>query len=206
MFYLIKKLPKFILFSLYLYAFSSISDSSGILSERLNLINSFYSTVRQKVTSSSGDIVQESKGEIWIKKPNLFKSILFSPYENIASSDGNTLWLYDSETNQVTINWIKNIISDSPLYLIIKNNKNSWENFNIKNINDTFYIYSKKLNSSFRKITIIIDKKGILKNLIILSNTNYKTYYTFNIKKTIISSDFNFNFKIPKGAYIDDQR
>ncbi|MDQ1237446.1 MAG: periplasmic lipoprotein chaperone [Wigglesworthia glossinidia] len=205
-YFIVKKTSIYTILYIYLAIQNAFSDDSYLLSKRLKLIHSFYAGLTQKIISSSGDLVQESTGEIWIKKPNLFKSHIFSPYENISVSDGKTLWLYDSTTNQVIACWINEIIVDTPLYLIMNDSQNNWKNFTIKNINDTFYIFSKKQSSNFKKITIIITKQGILKELNILSNINYQTNYTFNIKKTNLYSNFKFKFRIPKGATLDDQR
>lgn len=205
-FYMIKKLYIYVILYIYLIIYNVFSDDSYLLLKRLRLINSFYAGITQKIISSSGDLVQESSGEIWMKKPNLFKSHIFSPYESIAVSDGKTLWLYDSTTNQVIAYWLHQIIVDTPLYLIMNHDQNHWKNFHIKSINDTFYIFSKTKNSSFKKVTIIINNQGILKELNILSNINYQTNYAFHVKNTKLYPNFKFNFKIPKGATLDDQR
>ena len=78
-----------------LVASSVWADAASDLKSRLDKVSSFHASFTQKVTDGSGAAVQEGRGDLWVKRPNLFNWHMTQPDESILVSDGKTLWFYN---------------------------------------------------------------------------------------------------------------
>lgn len=72
----------------------------------------------QVVTDRQGRKVQEVDGEMQLKRPNKFRWDYKKPYEQQIISDGNQVWLYDTELAQVTVRELSKSIGSSPAALL----------------------------------------------------------------------------------------
>ena len=59
-------------------------------------------TFIQRVYDNAGVLVQESSGDIKFSRPGKFKWHYLEPYEQLLVGDGEFLWVYDKDLQQVT--------------------------------------------------------------------------------------------------------
>lgn len=79
------------------------SEASGRLIEQLSGISSLQADFSQVLTDRSGKVLQQSEGDIKLQKPGLFYWQVKPPYEQLIVSNGNKLWVYDADLEQVTV-------------------------------------------------------------------------------------------------------
>lgn len=76
----------------------------------------------QTVTSAAreGQIakVKKSTGNFEFSRPNRFKFIYKKPFEQMLIADGQTLWMYDVDLNQVTSSKQATVLASTPAALI----------------------------------------------------------------------------------------
>src|SRR5687768_14553364 len=72
----------------------------------------------QKLTDSSGQVTDESRGTLAIKRPNRFRWDYRDPYEQVIVSDGTRVWMYDSDLDQVTVRKLDTALSSTPAMLL----------------------------------------------------------------------------------------
>ena len=93
-------------------------------------MESLEADYKQDVTGRKGTIISSNKGHFMFKSPNLFR--MQSPGNSLTINDGNYLWQFEPELEQV----IKTKISGDDHALtamsIINNIKSIEENYNIK--------------------------------------------------------------------------
>jgi outer membrane lipoprotein carrier protein len=72
----------------------------------------------QTVTDRNGKLVQQSTGSMWFSRPGKFRWEYMKPYKQLVVGDGQKLWLYDPDLNQVTVRKLDKAIGSSPAALL----------------------------------------------------------------------------------------
>jgi chaperone LolA len=72
----------------------------------------------QTVADSSGQISQQASGTLQFLRPGKFLWTYIKPYEQLIVADGETLWIYDKDLNQVTQRKLDKALSSSPAALL----------------------------------------------------------------------------------------
>ncbi|MFB6422015.1 MAG: outer membrane lipoprotein chaperone LolA [Candidatus Malihini olakiniferum] len=182
------------------------ADSARDLQNRLNKVNSFYATFIQKITSAEGEAFQESQGELWLKRPNLFNWKTTIPDESVLISDGKTLWFYNPFLEQVTAICVKDATGNTPFMLITRNDAITWKQYKVLQHGDNFELTPKTANGNLSQIVINVNSRGIIKSFSATEKDGqYSNYILQNHQNGAVDSS-KFTFMLPKGVTIDDQR
>ncbi|MXP67499.1 outer membrane lipoprotein chaperone LolA [Pantoea sp. Aalb] len=176
------------------------------LQQRLNKIKNFYAVFEQQVTNSNNINVQNGRGELWIKRPNLFKWHMTTPDENTIISDGKNLWFYNSFIKEVSVSLLKNFSKRTPLIPIINNSPKYWKQYDIIQQNNSFIFIPKDNDDNLRRFTINITSSGIINYFNSKEQSGKCISFQLKNQKTIPININKFIFKIPKGVSLDDQR
>jgi outer membrane lipoprotein carrier protein len=72
----------------------------------------------QTVADSSGKISQQSSGTVQFQRPGRFRWTYSKPYEQLIVGDGENLWVYDKDLNQVTQRKLGKALGSSPAALL----------------------------------------------------------------------------------------
>ena len=204
------KLMKQTLLGLGLFSAShfAFADAQAVaeLQKRLELVSQYSADFDQTVRSSKGKEIQKGKGKFQVKRPNLFRMDTKSPQENLIVSDGQTLWFYDPFVSQVTANWVKDAVNNTPFVLLTSNEKNHWDQYDVQQNADSFVLKPKSKKSSIKQFDVRIDANGLMKGFSTIERDGQSNLYVLrNISNANVSSDL-FKFSVPKGAELDDQR
>ena len=77
-------------------------------------MKSLQADFSQTVRSGKKKPVQDSSGTVILKRPDQFRWEYDKPFPQTIVSDGKTIWLYDSELEQVTIKKVDNALGNAP--------------------------------------------------------------------------------------------
>ena len=66
-----------------------------------------------------------------------------SPQETQIIADGKTLWYYDPFVQQVTAQWVKDAVNNTPFVLLTSNDKSHWSQYSVTQNADTFVFKTK---------------------------------------------------------------
>ena len=180
----------------------AFADAADELQNRLNQVTVLSADFSQTVTSAGGKNVQQGSGKLQIKRPNLFRMDTKSPQETQIIADGKTLWYYDPFVQQVTAQWVKDAVNNTPFVLLTSNDKSHWNQYSVTQNADTFVLKPKAKNSNIKQFDIRVDTNGVLKNF---STTERELLrHWFSPYQTL--ADNLFQFSVPKGVELDDQR
>jgi chaperone LolA len=72
----------------------------------------------QTVIDGDGKTVQQSSGTLEFSRPNKFRWHYVKPYEQLLVADGERLWIYDKDLNQVTTRKLDRALGSSPAALL----------------------------------------------------------------------------------------
>ncbi|ACQ67524.1 outer membrane lipoprotein carrier protein LolA [Candidatus Williamhamiltonella defendens] len=181
-----------------------LADPQKDLQQRLNESKNFYAHFLQKVSRLDGTVIQEARGELWLKHPNLF-DLHMMPDESRLISDGETLWFYNPMLEQVTANWLKNAVGNTPFMLIAYHDPKNWEKYQVEQKGDTFQLIPKIQTGDFKQFSINITPEGIINSFRVLEENQISEYVFQNQSKKPIASS-KFTFTVPLKVTLDDQR
>ena len=72
----------------------------------------------QTVADSRGEITQQASGTVQFQRPGKFRWTYSKPYEQLIVGDGEKLWIYDKDLNQVTQRNLDKALGSSPAALL----------------------------------------------------------------------------------------
>lgn len=194
--------------ALSLFAMASMvwANADIELQNRLNKVSVLSADFAQTVMSANGSNVQQGNGKLRIKRPNLFRMDTKSPQETQIIADGKTLWFYDPFVEQVTANWVKDAVNNTPFVLLTSNDKSHWEQYTVEQKDDRFVLKPKAKNSNIKQFDIRIDPNGVLKGFSTIEKDGQSNQYILrNITNQNLDGSL-FKFTVPKGIELDDQR
>lgn len=185
-------------------AFGSPADD---LITKIKNIHSMTANFDQKLIDSQNDNNTNSKGMMSLKKPQFFKWITTSPNTQQIDSNGQKLWIYDGDLEQLIIKKVSNNIAQFPyLILLSKNTDNINKLFTVSEKANNSYVLKPKNDEMINSITIKFTKNDQLESLGISTSLNQYTKIDFsNVKTNIEINDDSFNFKAPKDIDVIDE-
>ncbi len=72
----------------------------------------------QRITDAEGGTVQSSQGHFLMQKPGMLRWETMAPYSQLLVANGEKLWLYDPDLEQVTIKKVDQTIQQTPAAII----------------------------------------------------------------------------------------
>ena len=183
----------------------AFADAADELQNRLNQVTVLSADFSQTVTSVGGKNVQQGSGKLQIKRPNLFRMDTKSPQETQIIADGKTLWYYDPFVQQVTAQWVKDAVNNTPFVLLTSNDKSHWNQYSVTQNADTFVLKPKAKNSNIKQFDIRVDTNGVLKNFSTTEKDGQTNLYVLRNITNQTLADSLFQFSVPKGVELDDQ-
>jgi outer membrane lipoprotein carrier protein len=117
-----------------LLAFSSIAfaDGVGSLKDFFANTNSMRAQFKQEVLDNKGRKIQEVEGTMQLQRPNKFRWDYQKPYEQQIVSDGQQVYLYDVDLEQVTVRDLSKTLGFSPAALLAGGDE-AEKSFTLKN-------------------------------------------------------------------------
>ena len=159
----------------------------------------------QTLLDKSAQVIQESTGTMLFERPGKFRWIYKTPYEQLIVGDGDRVWFYDEDLNQVTVRQLDIAIGSSPAALLAGNSAID-ENFEITELGlqnqiDWLEAIPKTSESSFEFIQLGFSPDGKLKLMVLRDNFGQTTLLTFtDLKQNIDLPTDTFTFVPPENA------
>ena len=87
------------------------------LLSKLQKLESMKGEFEQMVLDQGGTQMQEAEGEFQVARGNRFYWSTEMPFEQLAVSDGNTVWVYDQDLEQVVVRPLSQDLGQTPALL-----------------------------------------------------------------------------------------
>jgi len=105
--------------------FLALLLAGGAQASGLDQFKAFFSgtqsaraSFEQKVHDRNGKVVQEAKGSFVFQRPGRFRWTYDKPADQVIVGDGQRVWIYDRELNQVTVRKLTAAIGSTPAGLL----------------------------------------------------------------------------------------
>ena len=192
------------------FACAAATKASALLDlkQRLAAIETIQADFKQTVTRNYQDqstLESQHHGKFWLAKPNRFRWQTNVPDNQLIVADGHSLWVYDQDLEQVTVQNQQHQLKDVPLLLLSGNNDDLERSYRVtipktSQANSSYHLQALDPSSLIREITISFTKQT-LKGIEIKDSTGGTTKIVLsNSRQNLALSASLFNFKVPKGV------
>ena len=103
---------------LLLVAVAARADALDTLREFVREVKSGRAGFTQQVTAADGQKKRSSSGSFAFERPNRFRFEYAKPFEQLIVSDGQKVWVYDADLNQVTLRRLSQALGATPAALL----------------------------------------------------------------------------------------
>jgi len=173
-------------------------------------VSRFTAQFEQLLIDETGATIQESKGRLWIERPNKFRWDYDTPYKQQIISDGERLWVYDEDLKQVTVRALKSGLLDTPAVLLAGQGRLE-EQFQVRDAgvaNNVAWVelIPKNKDSGFEKIRLAFEQ-GRLRGFELIDGLGQMTRFTLrgeSENKPISAA--RFTFTPPAGVDVVGER
>jgi len=188
---------------------SNADNSKDPLQYFLTDLKSLEAKFVQILINENAEELERTEGILYLRPPNSFFWHYQKPYSQKIISNGNRLWIFDEDLEQVTIKNIDNKIEQTPAGIIL-GNESVKEHF-VQTSMGTIEGYNwieltpRDLDAQYQiiKMGFHEDKLGMM---IIIDNLEQTTRIDFSdLKKNITLSSDTFNFNVPDNVDIFDE-
>ena len=95
----------------------ALADPAKDLVARLDQLRSLSGHFEQTVVGEGGERARDSNGTLEVARGNRFYWHTEQPYEQLAVSDGATVWVYDPDLEQVVVRPLSDDLGETPALL-----------------------------------------------------------------------------------------
>lgn len=190
-------------------ALATEADRQALL-ERLNSLATLSADFSQQVTDINGELVQQLHGNMALSRPNLLHWQTDAPDETLMVADGQNLWYYNPFVEQVTVYSQANAVSQSPLLLLLDGESDAWQDYDVKAQDNSFALQPKADADSSQSLQLVFAENGqpaaISRIILDDGQGQISTIDLENVKLNQALSKALFEFEVPAGVDVDDQR
>ena len=178
------------------------------LSSTENLQADFVQTTRDDL----GQELQSLQGNIIVEQPGKLRWETLDPYPQLVVSDGELLWAYDMDLEQVTIRNLEQRMQDTPALLLSGDSAEISANFDVDQLKERtenveeFILTPKDTSQLFSELKLAFEN-DTLSRMMILDAAGQKTLIEFSKVELNQSLDaLTFVFDVPEGVDVIDGR
>lgn len=179
-------------------------DAAERLTERLEPLESYQASFEQQILDGSGDRLQSARGEMWLSRPGLLRWEVDAPYSQVVVSDGDDVYLYDPDLEQVTIQAMDDRVTHTPALLLSGSVSDLTESYEVfyeqDDGDDVFTLVPISADTLFEELSMVFDA-DTLTELWMMDSTGQRTSITFSdITNNGNIDRSQFDFDIPEGT------
>jgi len=126
-------------------AASQAQQSPAYFTEFFTGLLTLQADFDQQVVDDNKELLQSSQGHMWIMRPGRFRWDYETPYKQQLVADGERLWSYDEDLEQVTVQAASELLTSTPAMLLSGD----------KPLELLFTIEETAANSDQRRVTLI---------------------------------------------------
>ncbi len=164
----------------------------------------------ETIANANAVTVKQSSGTVAIAKPGRFRWDYEKPYRQIIVADGEKLWMYDPELEQVTVRDEPQALAAGPASLLAGRGQVE-ANFSVSeggsaNGLQWIKLVPKTDESDYKAIRIGFTLNGVIRAMELDSNLDQTTHIEFSdVKRNVAIDPARFRFTPPPGADVVNQ-
>ncbi|MDF0732361.1 outer membrane lipoprotein chaperone LolA [Pseudomonas entomophila] len=190
-------------------ALGSLSAQAGEqdvqrLTQLLEKSQTITARFSQLTLDAGGTSLQETNGEMAVKRPGLFYWHTDAPQEQVVVSDGQKVTLWDPDLEQATVKKLDVRLSQTPALLLSGDVSKISQSFDIVSKEQgevmDFTLKPKTKDTLFDSLRVSF-RRGLINDMQLIDSVGQRTNILFNgVKANEPIPASKFQFKIPEGA------
>jgi len=184
------------------------SSANDLLNQFFTGLKTLSANFEQSVQNSQLNAVERASGKLWIQRPGKFRWNYDKPYLQEIVSNGDKIWIFDADLEQVTIKKVNKTLGNTPA-LLLSNDRPIDETFTIQQMEkglslNWIELQPKDDEAGFSSIRLGF-KESHLNEMLLEDNLGQTTRLIFSQlnRNQSLSSEL-FQFIPPKNADIFD--
>ncbi|MBE0510299.1 MAG: outer membrane lipoprotein chaperone LolA [Chromatiales bacterium] len=164
----------------------------------------------QTLHDARGELVEQSHGRLWLSRPGRFRLHYVNPYDQLYVADGQRVWMYDRDLEQVTVRPQTEALSGAPALLMTAGDPLE-ENFSIEELglHEGFYwleLTPRDRDSNFDFVRLAIEDRT-LRAMEMVDGFGQTTRLLFEtVERNPALSEEAFRFTPPPGVDVIGER
>lgn len=183
-------------------------EDSQALAVLLDSMVSYRADFEQVVTGQFGEVLQTATGTMHLERPGRLRWDVDEPYPQLVVADGEHVWVYDPDLEQVTVRLFEETVEGSPM-MVLTDASMLEMNFRVR-MQSTMEQSEQRFaltprnpesRSLFREIALTFSATGSLTGLEIVDDLDQKTAVVFRHGQVnpVLESEL-FEFEVPAGV------
>jgi len=181
-----------------------------IVSSFIESTYSYHAKFVQVLQNSAGEVLEEETGQLWLQRPGKFRWEYAIPWERQIVANDADIWLYDAELEQITVRSAEGALLESPAALLV-GDLSALEDYRCSGVRtpDGFTLVNLEPltgQGDFQLIGLGFMEEKLV-SLELHDRFGQLTLIRFSsiVRNPKLNQDL-FNFEIPDGADVIDQR
>jgi outer membrane lipoprotein carrier protein len=184
---------------------SQATDSLQRVDAYLASLSTLTGQFVQVVQDRKGEVTDRASGTLTLARPNRFRWDYREPYEQTIVADGQKLWLYDPDLEQVTVRSLSQGLGATPAMLLSGSGKvgDAFTAGPVERRQDWTWcrLVPKQQGSDFEKVSLAFDARNELAAMELVDKLGQTTTIQFaGVKRGARVDEALFRFVPPKGA------
>lgn len=183
-----------------------ILPSLALAESAVDRLNSFVQQVtelqadfQQTVIDTDGQVVEEATGQFSLSRPGKFRWDYETPFPQQIVADGERIWFYDVDLEQITVKLQDEALAETPAGLLSGNTLPEAE-YDIQALESEdelqwVRLVPKEADNNYQTVALAFDANGI-REMLMVDSFDQRTRLVFNnlqINPTLPASRFEFN-------------
>lgn len=198
--------------ALALYGALAHADDAALqrLGARLEGLKTLQARFVQTVSDEKGKVLQTSQGSIAVKRGNRLRWETEAPFAYLIVTDGEKLWRYDRDLEQVSRRKFHGELADTPALILSGEVSRIAASYDVSleqgSGGEYFRLVPKRKNALFHSLTLLFNGNTVSK-LVLQDNLDQRTEIQFNsVVNNPALGDNLFHFEPPAGVdVVDDE-
>lgn len=184
---------------------TAATDSVARVDAYLASMKTLSAQFTQLVQDKRGQVTDRASGTLSISRPNRFRWDYREPYPQTIVADGERLWLYDPDLEQVTVRSLAQGLGATPAMLLSGDGKvgDAFTAGPVERRSDWTWcrLQPKQNGSDFERVSLAFDAKNELAAMELIDKLGQVTTIQFSqLRRDTHLDDAMFVFVPPKGA------
>lgn len=182
----------------------STASTKAELQQRLAAMQNLTADFEQTVRSDNGDVLQQLTGELVIQRPNKMRWKTNPPDDTLMVANGESVWYYNPFVEQVTIYQQSDATANSPMLLLLTGTNEQWQNYQVTEQSKGTYQVT-AIDGS-RSLTLAFTDNTLSDIGLQQAQGDTIDIRLEQVQLNTGTPASTFEFSIPSGTDIDDQR
>ncbi len=158
----------------------------------------------QTLVDPRGDVLEESRGVLLLERPGRFRLEYRSPYEQLYVADGERLWMFDPDLEQVTVRPQGDALGSTPA-LLLSGTEPLEENFNVEELGfhegfQWLELTPRERDATFERIRLALEEDMVRAMEMVDSFGQMTRLFFETVERNPQIADRNFTFTPPPGV------